>query len=336
MFVQGMRFVLVVVLGVLVGPLSAAGILWQGKVLTAEGVPPTRRTQTLEFRLYTSEQDGRPLWGRAVTVQLSPQGMAVATLSDDEGSPLDGLYRAGFEELLATRRNTLWLGLAIQGNGEFSPRQPLGEGSRALHAKYASGAAPGKPFAVTGRLMTSSANLNELKVAKDVMVSDVMVVNGGLTVNGGVTVSDSKGITGYGVAPVGAIVAVWSKQNGVRPTMPSGWLLCDGTNGTPNLQGKFIVGAGSSYKVGDTGGSDAVKLSLDQIPSHDHSFKTHGARAENRDGVPDEGTDTINDYRSYWRKGAYDRDVATFSTGSNTLHSNLPPYQALYWFIRVK
>jgi len=54
--------------------------------------------------------------------------------------------------------------------------------------------------------------------------------------------------------------------------IPSGWQLCDGTNGTPNLRDRFIVGAGSNYAVGATGGSDSVTLTAAQIPSHSHSF----------------------------------------------------------------
>ena len=44
-------------------------------------------------------------------------------------------------------------------------------------------------------------------------------------------------------------------------TAPSGWYLCDGNNGTPDLRDRFIVGAGSTYSVGDTGGSATVTVS---------------------------------------------------------------------------
>jgi hypothetical protein len=35
--------------------------------------------------------------------------------------------------------------------------------------------------------------------------------------------------------------------------IPSGWTLCDGTDNTPNLTDRFIVGAGNTYSVGNTG-----------------------------------------------------------------------------------
>ena len=43
-------------------------------------------------------------------------------------------------------------------------------------------------------------------------------------------------------------------SNVVIQTIPSGYYLCDGTNGTPDLRDRFVVGAGSSYAVGNTGG----------------------------------------------------------------------------------
>lgn len=36
--------------------------------------------------------------------------------------------------------------------------------------------------------------------------------------------------------------------------IPSGWFLCDGTNGTPDLRNKFIIGAGLTFSVGNEGG----------------------------------------------------------------------------------
>jgi len=45
---------------------------------------------------------------------------------------------------------------------------------------------------------------------------------------------------------------LWS---GSVATIPGGWALCDGANGTPNLKNRFVVGAGDTYAVGNTGGA---------------------------------------------------------------------------------
>ncbi len=62
-------------------------------------------------------------------------------------------------------------------------------------------------------------------------------------------------------------------------TAPSGWAICDGSNGTPDLRARFIVGAGdgsgagnSNYSVNNTGGAESVTLTESQIPSHNHTF----------------------------------------------------------------
>lgn len=60
---------------------------------------------------------------------------------------------------------------------------------------------------------------------------------------------DSAGGSG-GNVPQGGII-MWS---GSIASIPADWALCDGTNGTPDLRDKFVVGAGSAYNVGDAGG----------------------------------------------------------------------------------
>lgn len=61
---------------------------------------------------------------------------------------------------------------------------------------------------------------------------------------------------------------MWS---GASTAIPTGWLLCNGSNNTPDLRDRFIVGAGSSYSVGDTGGEATHTLTVSEMPSHNHS-----------------------------------------------------------------
>lgn len=79
-----------------------------------------------------------------------------------------------------------------------------------------------------------------------------------------------------GGLPVGSIL-IWSSSTG---TIPSGWQLCDGTNGTPNLINRFVIGASPSLIVGSTGGSaDSFLIehthsvtSVSTTPDHFHEF----------------------------------------------------------------
>lgn len=100
-----------------------------------------------------------------------------------------------------------------------------------------------------------------------------------LTINGvskSVNGSADVAFTGpeVGAIPSGGII-MWSGSVG---SIPTGWLLCDGTNGTPDLQNRFIVGAGDAYAPNDTGGTANVVLTEANLPSHTHSFSaTTGA-----------------------------------------------------------
>jgi microcystin-dependent protein len=71
----------------------------------------------------------------------------------------------------------------------------------------------------------------------------------------------------HSVLPAGVIM-MW---NGTVNTIPTGWNLCDGSNGTPDLRGLFVVGAGGAYNVAATGGSNSVTLSESQMPVHTHT-----------------------------------------------------------------
>jgi len=72
--------------------------------------------------------------------------------------------------------------------------------------------------------------------------------------------------------PTGAII-MWY---GALGSVPSGWQLCDGTNGTPDLRDKFVVGAGGAYAPDDTGGEATTNINLNTgaAGGHDHGALT--------------------------------------------------------------
>ena len=72
------------------------------------------------------------------------------------------------------------------------------------------------------------------------------------------------------------LIAMWSGTDG---NVPDGWGLCDGTNAQPDLRAKFIIGAGSTYAVGATGGSTQVTLSEANLPAHAHTGDSGSAGA---------------------------------------------------------
>ncbi|MFA4889425.1 MAG: hypothetical protein WC628_07635 [Candidatus Omnitrophota bacterium] len=113
------------------------------------------------------------------------------------------------------------------------------------------------------------------------------------------------------------MIALWS---GSITAIPSGWTLCDGSKGTPDLRDKFIVGTGNNYAVGATGGEAAHVLTTAEMPAHTHSY------GYNR--VTVSGTDrTISEVTS--------GTTTTGSTGSGAAHNNLPPYYALAYIMKL-
>ncbi|MGY3187278.1 hypothetical protein [Lysinibacillus sp. TE18511] len=68
------------------------------------------------------------------------------------------------------------------------------------------------------------------------------------------------------------IIVMWS---GSISDIPKGWVLCDGTNGTPDLRDRFVMGAVSDLEIGEMGGSNSIVLSVSQLPPHSHDGLTN-------------------------------------------------------------
>ena len=160
--------------------------------------------------------------------------------------------------------------------------------------------------------------------------------------------------------PSGGII-IWS---GASNAIPSGWYLCNGSNGTPNLSGKFVVGYSASdgdFDVNDTGGSkDAVLVShthnlqnhvhgfsasTNSAGAHTHSFSAHFSQTSLDN---DEGNATIYPNLSSSTTGSAGGHVhavsgntgtpspnTTDTLGESATGKNLPPYYALCYIMKA-
>ncbi len=108
-------------------------------------------------------------------------------------------------------------------------------------------------------------------------------------------------------------------------TAPTGWALCDGQNGTPDLRDRFIVGSGSTYSVNATGGqADAI------VPNHTHPTSVDSGRLFHLGGA----ANTIN----YGGSGSYPGTVFSMNdptNGESVTNKNLPPYYALAYIMKT-
>lgn len=135
------------------------------------------------------------------------------------------------------------------------------------------------------------------------------------------------------------VILIWS---GASSAIPAGWYLCNGTNGTPDLRDRFVVGAGSTYVVGNTGGSkDAVLVSHTHTatvtdPGHTHSINnsTNVLRALGGSNGSNSGTNWRNDTISN-NSATTGITVANSTEGVSGTNANLPPYYALCYIMKA-
>ena len=103
--------------------------------------------------------------------------------------------------------------------------------------------------------------------------------------------------------PAGGII-MWS---GAENAIPTGWVLCNGSNSTPDLRNRFVVGAGtgSIYSVGDTGGSNDATLvshshnvngNTNNTGDHSHSGNTNNTGDHSHSG----NTNNTGDHAHRW------------------------------------
>jgi len=141
------------------------------------------------------------------------------------------------------------------------------------------------------------------------------------------------------------LISMWSGSIG---SIPSGWYLCDGSNGTPNLTDRFVIGAGSTYAVNGTGGATSVTLITANMPAHTHTATsvvtdpTHQHYVGSNDSTAGFGGDAgnrefVQNYNAGNGPATYTNFASTgitvattnASVGSGSSFSIIPSYYAL-------
>ena len=115
------------------------------------------------------------------------------------------------------------------------------------------------------------------------------------------------------LVPPGAII-MWS---GSINDIPVGWALCDGSNGTPDLRDRFIVGAGGAYNPGNTGGAESVTLTVAQMPQHSHGASSSSAGSHTH-SISTSSAGEHSHSASSSLTGSHTHDIGTSSAGSHT------------------
>ena len=198
--------------------------------------------------------------------------------------------------------------------------------------------------------------------------SSTVTSSGTLAVTGNLTLDGSAGTSGqvmvsagsgntptWGNAFVAGMIMMWSCT---IATIPSGWLLCNGTSGTPDLRNKFVIGANAddagAAKTNVTGSATQSGGSKDAIVvSHTHTGSTDSA-GEHTHVIGSDSTSGGVDLGGWsgpymvatgskccsWTSttqsaGAHTHNITMDSTGSSGTNANLPPYYALAFIMKA-
>lgn len=196
-------------------------------------------------------------------------------------------------------------------------------------------------------LMSQVKNLVDGSSGDSLTNSGTLTSSGTLAITGNVTLDGTAGTSGQYLTSAGSGTPTWTTLttfvsgmimlwSGSEASIPAGWLLCDGTNSTPNLQNRFVVGAGDTYAVGANGGSaDAVVVSHTHTatvtdPSHVHTIPYQSTVP----GVSYGSSTTGSSAGTQTQSAVTGITVANSTTGVSGTNANLPPYYALCYIMK--
>ena len=125
---------------------------------------------------------------------------------------------------------------------------------------------------------------------------------------------------------VKGMINLWYGSSG---SVPTGWAICDGTNDTPDLRDKFVIGAGSTYATGATGGEATHTLTVAEMPSHTHDIKAPLIQFPGIDAATTQTTNGRPDVMMNFP------NITIQNTGGDGAHNNIPPYVALFYIMKT-
>ena len=169
-----------------------------------------------------------------------------------------------------------------------------------------------------------------IKIGPTAGVAGTFFADGSYRTSGIITATTFHGsganLTGIVGVPSGCIL-IWS---GAANAIPTGFVLCNGSNSTPDLRGKFVVGyhdSNGDYDVGDTGGAETVTLTTNEMPAHSHSTRwwpVGSAYNLSYPGLPGHSGGNVSS-----------SGHGTNQSGGGAAHENRPPYYALCFIMKT-
>lgn len=234
--------------------------------------------------------------------------------------------------------------------------------------------APNSKLTVNGNLTVGSnttAPANGAYVDGQVKIGYTGTNTDKLVVEGNSTTTDTAKadvFVGRGITPVGGIIMYAGSTAGlfdgtglgIAGTKMEGWAICNNNNGTPDLRGRFVVGAtmGEAANDGDyvyanseQGGENEHTLTIAEMPKHNHDVSAACGRSNTGIKIYSEGSGGDHsrvdipspESGGYYRKSSVVDDpghshiitVSQSDRGGDQPHENRPPYYAVYYIMRI-
>lgn len=223
------------------------------------------------------------------------------------------------------------------------------------------------PSGINNAIRELMAQVKDMQTGAD---GDSLTLSGDLILTGGLTLDGSAGTSGQSLVSAGTgntptwatiipsgVIVLWS---GSIASIPSGWYLCNGSNGTPDLRNRFVVGAfqdnsgvanttitGSNSLTG--GSKDAIAVSHTHTASTNTASLTGTLRAQAVRQLSDPQSGIVTGVSNYGGSGAsgssagsaysidasHSHTVIIDSAGSSGTNANLVPYYALAYIMKA-
>lgn len=212
----------------------------------------------------------------------------------------------------------------------------------------------GAQFTLTGALSTLTFNVVQVDMANSLVYTDQNVAQGnyqGYFTNPSfptdyTAVNPTQVEVAISTAVPYGMIMLWY---GAILNIPSGWQLCDGSNGTPDLTNVFVIGANADYNGVATSSITNTPLSTggsaaSSLPNHSHDIydpgHTHALNpAGNANITATPGTGGSTQYMATgaggFATGIGDANISIISTGTAATYGNVPPFRALAYIMKV-
>jgi microcystin-dependent protein len=281
-------------------------ISYQGFLTDAGGIPlatNTPRNYTLNFRIYDASTGGNEKWAEQQVVTVD-RGYFTVMLGN--GSSIDSNFTNNLTGVFSgASASDRYIGITVNelSLNEIAPRLRL----------------LASPYAFLAQ--------NAMEARQSFAVAGALTVSGTATVGSTMTASS---FAGFGTVPIGGII-MWQGAS-----VPSGWALCDGTGGTPDLRGRFVLGSGTgtgltSRTPGQTGGEETHTLTTAEMPSHSHPTTVGTV------GYTSSWNGSAEATRApYQGRDNGDQTFPSASAGGGQAHNNMPPFYVLAYIMRVQ